>query len=274
MCLHHLHRQEGVCVLVFQQMWMSVCVCISFRRNQMAENKKINSMSVDKQILLCSRCNLGPGISHGDEHNSYEWTLSLPTHIQKHQCRYMIKHKYTQTQPIIRGLIWNKSGKEVKLKRTIFYLCIVCLLSAAGSLPMENAHRWQRFHVGKINVADSGTRMLFQTYKKVASKVLCMSKWRISGICCQDELLDISLRVKLLLMICIVAAPCFNLVQHMKHTHKNTSVKGYSEEGWCETQPQTEPDCCHEYNSVGVRKKETDTLVDYCYCQLTKSHTE
>lgn len=35
-----------------------------------AEDKKINCVSVDKQILLCSRCDLGPAISHGNKHNT------------------------------------------------------------------------------------------------------------------------------------------------------------------------------------------------------------
>lgn len=50
-------------------------------------------------------------------------------------------------------------------------------------------------------------------------------------------------------------APCFNLCRHMMHTVTNTLVKGYSEEGWCETRPQTELDYCREYNSVEEKKR-------------------
>lgn len=72
--------------------------------------------------------------------------------------------------------------------------------------------------------------------------------------CCQHELLDVSQRVNFLWLICIFAAQCSNLCQHMKDTHINTLLKGYSEGGWCETLPQTEPDCCHGCSSVEERQ--------------------
>ena len=91
---------------------------------------------MDKQILLCSRCNLGPAISHEDKHISEEWKVLLTTHIKTPEQLHIGAHaeseedktqtetsivpnKYTSKQrytPYHQGWIWKKPGKKGKLK--------------------------------------------------------------------------------------------------------------------------------------------------------------
>lgn len=165
------------------------------------KNKKINWVSMDKQILLCSRCDLGPAISHGDKHNTKEWTVLLPTHIKAPVHVHTRVHaereedktsivpnkctsKHTKIHPIITGWSWNKSGKGLKLKEDNVLSLYSLFVQSSRQSPYGKCTQMKGFRVEKIKAADSKIGCCFR-HIQVG---FCVIKRRNKGICCHNEL--------------------------------------------------------------------------------------
>ena len=133
---------------------VNVCVCVCVFHLDVirwAENKKINCVSMDKQILLCSRCDLGPLFPMGTN-----------TTARNERCYYPHTYKSTSASTHWR----TRQGGGVKRGQSLVFVLSVCSVQQAAS-PMENAHRWQSFRDGKINVADSKIGCCFRHIKRL-----------------------------------------------------------------------------------------------------------
>lgn len=131
-----------------------------------------------------------------------------------------------------------RQGGEVKRGQSLVFIWCVCSVQQASS-------PWRTHIDAKTLCRENKSSRLFQTYKSGFLGV----NGELNGLFTRWAVAHFTER-EINLQDWNFAAPYFNLCQHMKQILTNTLVEGYSEEGWCETRPQTEPDCCHEYNSV------------------------